>query len=332
MPIIDQDIGKRYAIYHSDTMEVLPTLPSESVDLSLYSPPFPELYQYSDDVRDMTNCVNYEESIEQYRFVVEQVSRLTKSGRMSCVHCTDLKRGSLYQRDFPGDVVRVHEDCGMHFFCRITIWKDAWEFARRTRMRSLRHMQICEDSAMSRTCPPDYILVFKKPGANAVPIPHPKGFKDYVGSREVPPALLRDFGNYKGDPRKNLLSHWIWRQYADPVWDDIRRGRMLPFEQARENVEEKHVCPLQLDVIERCLLLWSNENDVVLSPFMGVGSEVCGALYLGRRAIGVELKQTYYRQSKRNVQATLEDGRTFEKSLPMAAESLEEDEDLVEME
>lgn len=329
MPIINQDIGERYALYHSDCMEVLPTLPKESVDLSLYSPPFPELYQYSDDVRDMTNCVNYDESLEQYRFVVHQVARLTKSGRLSCVHCTDLKDGPIYQKDFPGDIIRIHRECGLRLFCRITIWKDAWEFARRTRMKTLRHMQVCEDSANSRIAPPDYVLVFKKPGANEVPIPHPKGFKDYVGSREVPPALVRDFAHYQGDPRKNLLSHWIWRQYADPVWDDIRRGRLLPFEQARETVEERHVCPLQLDVIERCLLLWSNPGEVVLSPFMGVGSEVCGALYLGRRAIGVELKATYYRQAKRNVVATLEDGRTFEKALPMAPE--ESDEETAEM-
>ena len=212
----------------------------------------PELYQYSDDVRDMTNCVSYEESIEQYRFVVKQVERLTKPGRMSCVHCTDLRHGAMYQRDFPGDIIRIHEDAGMRFFCRVTIWKDPWEFARRTRMKSLMHKTVSViDSAKSRIAPADYLLVFKKVGVNPIPIKHEKGFRYYCGKNPVPPKLVRDFGSYRGDPRGNLLSHWIWRQYASPVWMDIRRDRLLPYKTARENVEEKHVCPLQLDVIER---------------------------------------------------------------------------------
>lgn len=307
MPVIDQHITDQYALYNSDAMEVLPELESGSVGLSVYSPPFPELYQYSDDVRDMTNCVSYEESIEQYRFVVREVFRLTKPGRMTCVHCTDLRRGQLYQRDFPGDIVRVHEDEGLRFFCRVTIWKDPWEFARRTRMISLMHKTVSVvDSALSRIAPADYLLVFKKPGTNAEPIKHEKGFRSYAGETALPADLVRDYGSYRGDPRGNLLSHWIWRQYASPVWMDVRRGRLLPYREARENEEERHVCALQLDVIDRCLILWSNVGDTILTPFMGVGSEAYCAVANKRRAIGVELKATYYRQAVKNVGMALE--------------------------
>jgi DNA modification methylase len=301
VPVIDQLIEERFAIYHADCMEVLPGLPDESVGLSIYSPPFPELYQYSDDTRDMTNCVTYDESIEQYRYVVREVARLTKPGRMSCVHCTDLRRGQLYQRDFPGDVIRVHEDEGLHFFCRVTIWKDPWYFARRTRMKTLMHRTVVEDSANSRIAPADYLLVFKKPGANPEPITHPEGFAEYAGEQAIPADLSREFDDYCGDPRWNGKSHWIYRQYASPVWMDIRRDRLLEFEGARESDDEKHVCPLQLDAIDRCLALWSNPGDTVLSPFMGVGSEVYEAVRCGRKGVGAELKATYFRQARKNL-------------------------------
>lgn len=304
MPVIDQVITDEYALYHADCMEVLPELENNSIDLSIYSPPFPELYQYSDDPRDMTNCTSYDESIEQYRYVVREVSRLTKSGRLSCVHCTDLRHGQMYQRDFPGDIVRVHEEMGMRFFCRVTIWKDPWEFARRTRMKSLMHKTVSVvDSSESRVAPADYLLIFKKVGKNASPIKHEKGFRNYAGSTELPSDLARDFQSYRGDPRNNLLSHWIWRQYASPVWMDIRRDRLLPYVEARENEEEKHACPLQLDVIDRCLVLWSNPGETVLSPFAGVGSELYESVVNGRRAVGMELKSTYYRQARGNLEA-----------------------------
>jgi len=286
-------------------MEVLPQLKGGSVDLSIYSPPFPELYQYSNDPRDMTNCTSYQESIEQYRYVVREVARLTKPGRLTCVHCTDLKRGQFFQRDFPGEVIRVHEEAGLRFFCRITIWKDPWHFARRTRLLTLRHKQIVEDSSLCRIAPPDYLLVFRQTGKNAVPITHADGLRSYAGETPIPAPLLRKYGHYKGDQRKNLLSHWIWRHYASPVWMDIRRKRVLPHRDTKEKAEEKHVCPLQLDVIDRCLTLWSNPGEVVLSPFMGIGSEVYSAVRHGRRAIGSELKATYYRQAVRNVEAAV---------------------------
>lgn len=313
MAVIDQAVTKDYALYNADCMEVLPELPAGSIDVSVYSPPFPELYQYSDDVRDVTNCTSYDESIEQLAFVAKEVSRLTKPGRLSCVHCTDLRRGSMYQRDFPADLVRIHEDVGMHFFCRVTIWKDPWEFARRTRMKSLMHKTVSvTDSAESRIAPADYLLVFKKAGKNQTPIKRHEGFQTYIGGNQIPEHLIRDFANYKGDPRGNLLSHWIWRQYASPVWMDIRRKRLLPYQEARENVEEKHVCPLQLDVIERCLTLWSNPGETMLTPFMGVGSEAYCAAINGRKAIGIELKQTYYRQAVRNVRKAFDENFKLE--------------------
>lgn len=328
MPVIDSFTDDFAALYNADCMEVLPELPNQSIDFSVYSPPFPELYQYSDDVRDVTNCTSYAESIEQLAFVAKQISRLTPSGRLSAVHCTDLRRGSMYQRDFPADLVRIHEDVGMNFFCRVTIWKDPWEFARRTRMKSLMHKQVTvTDSAGSRIAPADYLLVFKKAGPNQTPIKHLKGFKTYCGGKPIPEDLLRDFGNYKGDPRGNLLSHWIWRQYASPVWMDIRRGRIMPYQQARETVEEKHVCPLQLDVIERCVTLWSNPGETVLTPFMGVGSEVYGSLINDRKAIGVELKPTYYRQAVANVEKALDPNFRIDEQRSIAEMGVEIDED-----
>ena len=305
MAIITQEITDRYAIYNADCMEVMPNLKAESVGVSIYSPPFPELYQYSNDPRDMSNCTKYEEGIDQFKFVINEVFRLTAPGRLTCVHCMDLKKGSYFQRDFPGDIVKAHEDAGFHFLCRITIWKDPWLVARRTRMKSLRHKNICEDSSTVRIGPADYVLVFKKGGENAVKIKHPNGLKTYAGERELPQDLVERFANYKGDQRKNLLSHWIWRAYASPVWMDIRSGNLLPFSEARENEEEKHVCPLQLDVIERLLTLYSNPGDVVLTPFMGVGSEIYTSVLHNRKGIGMELKSTYYKQAVENVKLAL---------------------------
>lgn len=323
MPVVDQKITNEYAAYHADCMEVLPTLKAESVGVSVYSPPFPELYQYSNDPRDMTNCVSYAEAMDQYRFVVKEVARVTKPGRVSCVHSTDLKKGSVFQRDFPGDIIRVHEEMGMNFFCRVTVWKDPWFFARRTRMRSLMHKMIVEDSSFCRVAPPDYVLVFRKSGDNVEPITHKHGLTEYAGGTAIPPELLRAYNRFKGDQRKNLLSHWIWRQYASPVWLDIRRKRMLPNRGTKEKPEEKHVCPLQLDVVERCLTLWSNLGDTVLTPFMGIGSEAYMAAKMGRKPIGVELKSTYYKQAVKNIEAALR--HDFQEDI---SQDIEEEDDL----
>jgi DNA modification methylase len=249
----------------------------------------------------MSNCTKYEEGIDQYRYIVKEIARVTMPGRLTCVHAMDLKRGSYFQRDFPGDIIRVHEEAGFNFVCRVTIWKDPWLIARRTRMKSLRHKNICEDSATVRIGPADYVLVFKKGWDNDEKIAHPHGLKSYAGEDQIPEELVKRFATYKGDQRKNLMSHWIWRRYASPVWMDIRSGRLLPYQASKETEEEKHVCPLQLDVIERCLTLYSNLGDTVLTPFMGVGSEVFQAVKMGRKAIGFELKPSYYRQAAKNL-------------------------------
>ena len=325
MAVIDQDVSDRYAIYNADCMEVLPTLKAESVAVSVYSPPFPELYQYSNDPRDMSNCTEYEEGIQHYRFVVQQIARVTKRGRLSCVHAMDLKRGAYFNRDFPGDIVRVHEEAGMHYVCRVTIWKDPWLIARRTRMKSLRHKNICEDSATVRIGPADYVLVFKRGWENPEPIQHPHGLKAYAGETQIPEDLIAKYKDFKGDQRTNRLSHWIWRHYASPVWMDIRSGRLLPYQDSKENDEEKHVCPLQLDVIERLLTLYSNPDDVALTPFMGVGSEVYGALTMGRKAIGIELKESYYRQACKNIKAALSAEKIEETRLDFGDEPQEDE-------
>jgi DNA modification methylase len=321
--VIDQQITDRYAVYNADCMNVLPDVKDASIGMMIYSPPFPELYQYSNDPRDMSNCTTYAEGIDHYRFVVEQSHRVLMPGRIACVHCMDLRKGGVYQRDFPGDIVRVHEEAGLNFFCRITIWKDPWLIARRTRMRSLMHKSIVNDSAACRVAGPDYVLVFKKSGGNPEPIKHPHGLNTYAGEIEMPADLVQRFGNFKGDQKKNLLSHWIWRRYASPVWTDIRSGRLLPYEKAKENEEEKHVCPLQLDVIERCLILWSNDGDILLTPFLGVGSEAYMALLLGRRVMGVELKTSYFKQALKNIEIAI-DGGYEPKQLMLAPEEPEE--------
>ena len=317
MAIISQEIKKEYAIYNGDCMEVLPNLKSNSVGFSIYSPPFPELFQYSNDPRDMSNCKDYEEGLDQYRFIVNEIHRLIKPGRLTAVHCMDLKKGQHFQKDFPGDIIRIHEDAGFNFFCRITIWKDPWLIARRTRMRSLMHKMIVKDSSMCRVAGPDYVVVFRKSGENKEPIEHPHGLKakDYAGEAPLPENLKRDFDGYTGDQKKNYLSHQIWRRYAAPVWSDIRSGRLLPYKEARENEEEKHVCPLQLDVIDRCLTLWSNPGDVVLVPFMGIGSEVYESLKMRRKAAGIELKKTYYNQAKSIIPEALKENEDSQQSL-----------------
>lgn len=302
MAVIDQKITDRYTAWNADCMEVMPSLSKESVHFSCYSPPFPEIFQYSNDPRDMSNCTEYQEGIDQYQYIVNEIHRLTMPGRITAVHCQDLKKGTLYQTDFPGDIVKIHQEAGWNFFCRVTVWKDPWLIARRTRMRSLMHKTIVEDSSKCRIAGPDYVLIFRKSGENPEPITHEHGFKSYAGETPIPEDLVEKYHNFTGDQKKNRLSHWIWRQYASPVWMDIRTGRLMEYKEAKETEEEKHVCPLQLDVIERLLMLYSNPNDIVLSPFMGVGSEIFGAVTNGRRGIGIELKESYYRQAVRNLE------------------------------
>ena len=308
MAVIAQEITGRYAAYNGDAVEVLPELSEKSVHVSIYSPPFAELYNYSSSERDLSNCATYEEFLQHYQFVVEQISRLTIPGRVSCVHCMDLRRpgGKGGVRDFPGDIIRMYERAGFYYTGRHVIWKEPLRAAIKTRALGLRHGQLVKDSSKSHVAGADYLLVFRRDGENPVPITHAEGLTYYAGSTPLPESLIARFGNGWQDQQTNRLSQLIWQRYASAVWMDIRVRRVVEFRGGRDSEDEKHICPLQLDVIERCLTLYSNPGEVVLTPFMGVGSEVCGSLQYGRLAVGVELKRSYYDQAIANIHRFIE--------------------------
>jgi DNA modification methylase len=312
-------------------MEVMPTLPSESVDLSIYSPPFAGLYQYSSSERDFSNCESKEKFLEQYEYLVSEVARVTKPGRITAVHCTDVFDNACYLWDFPHEVIKLHTKYGFHYRNRITVWKEPLKVRMRTMVKSLMHKLIVEDSTQCFTAMPDYVLIFTKKGDNEVPVTHPCGLKRYFGATPILPNILAAFNNanessmnevdlwehlkekYEDheDPKTSKLSHYIWQRYASSVWDDIRIDNVLPFRDSREEGDEKHVHPLQLDVIDRLVELYSNPGEVVLTPFMGVGSEVYSPVSLGRKAIGIELKDSYFKQAVINLEAA---GNRFEES------------------
>ena len=300
--VIDQKITDDYAIYNGDSCEVLPTLKDESVHISIYSPPFYDVFQYSSSDNDLSNCRNYEQFFEHYEFIVKEIHRLLIPGRLAIIHCMDIKKQGIKSayRDFPGDIIRLHERIGFYYQGRHCVWKEPLRVAIRTRAQGLMHRQIVNDSSLCHAAGADYILIFRKTGNNPAPIEHPIGLSKYAGLREIPQDLLRFKGS--DDPKTNKLSHWIWQQYASAFWDDVRTGNVLPFKEARECDEEKHACPLQLDVIERCIALYSNPGEILLTPFMGVGSEVFCAIRNGLRGIGVELKPSYFRQAQRNIE------------------------------
>jgi len=317
----DQIVTDRYAIYNSDCMLVLPTLENESIDLSVYSPPFAGLYNYSSSEADFSNCESKEQFLEQYDYLVKEISRVTKSGRISAVHVTDVFDNTCRLWDFPHEVIKIHEKYGFEYRNRITIWKEPLKVRMRTMVQSLMHKFIVEDSTKCFTAMPDYVLVFTKKGENKVPVRHDFGLKKYAGEIPILPNILRAWNNANEsdlnetqlwdylnskfenheDPKSNKLSHYIWQRYASSVWDDIRIDNVLPFKDSKEEDDEKHVHPLQLDVIDRIIELYSNPNEVVLTPFMGVGSEVYSPVSLGRKAIGIELKDSYFKQAILNL-------------------------------
>ncbi len=310
MAILDQEVTDRYAIYNGDCVDTMHSMPDRSIYLSVYSPPFGGLYVYSSDERDLSNCVNYDQFFEHYDFVVQEIARLTIPGRMTAVHCMDVPSGNCgtdHLIDFPGDIIRLHDKHGFQYIARYAIWKEPLAVRNRTMAKNLAHKTIVEDSSRCSVASADYLLVFRRKGKNQVPIVHPTGLLEYAGERKMPAELLK-YKGWKGNQIENRYSHWIWRQYASAFWDDIRIGRVLPFEEARDEDDEKHVHPLQLDVIERCLALWSNPTERILTPFMGVGSEVAAAIVNGRLGIGMELKPSYYRQALKNVAKAAEVG------------------------
>jgi DNA modification methylase len=305
MAVLDQTITDQYAIYNGDCIEVMQGLPDGSVHLSCYSPPFGGmLYQYSSDPADLSNCKHYSEFFDHFGFVVRELHRLTLPGRMTAVHCQDIavtKADSHHLIDFPGDIVRCHEERGWKYVARYHVWKEPLMVRNRTMLKSLHHKTLCEDSTKCSIANADSLLIFRRSGKNATPVLHPVGLTSYAGSRKPPEAMMKWKG-YQGNQIKNQYSQWVWRQYASAFWDDVRIDRVLPHRQSKEEQDEKHVHPLQLDVIERAVVMWSNPGETVLTPFMGVGSEVFGAVINGRRGVGIELKPSYYRQAVKNLE------------------------------
>lgn len=309
--IKDQLITDDFAIYNSDCMYVLPTLKTESIDLSVYSPPFAGLYNYSSSENDFSNCETHEQFLTQYEFLIKEIARVTKPGRITAVHCTDVmnsKTGELW--DFPHEIILLHEKYGFKYRNKITIWKEPLKVRMRTMVRSLMHKLIVEDSTECYTAMPDYILIFKKKGINEIPVTHPFGITHYAGNTPMLPDMIEAYGTYEylkkkyagwPDPKTNKLSHIHWQRYASSVWDDIRIDEVLQFKESKDEDDEKHVHPLQLDVVDRIVDLYSNEGEVVLTPFMGVGTEVYAPVSMGRKAIGIELKDSYFRQAIKNL-------------------------------
>lgn len=314
----EQLITENYAIYNGDCMDVITTLDSESIDLAIYSPPFANLYTYSSSERDMSNVSSHSEFITQYEFLVKEMSRVTKKGRINAIHVTDICDVSGTLSDFPNKIIQLHLDNGFEFKNKITVWKEPLKVKIRTMVQSLMHKFIVEDSTKCFTANPDYILIFKKKGENEIPVTHPFGLTHYAGEIPILPNMLRAYNNANGtkftademweylqetkeNDKISKLNHYIWQRYASSVWDDVREGNVMPYHDSKEDDDEKHVTPTQLDVLDRLVDLYSNPNEVVLSPFMGVGSDVYSPVSMGRKAIGIELKDSYFKQAKINL-------------------------------
>jgi DNA modification methylase len=277
---LDQHHGSSFSLYHGDCVSVMQNMPDECVDFSVYSPPFGgNMFVYSESAADMGNSTD-EEFAEHYGYLVREKFRVTKPGRLTAVHCSDLpmtkwKDGAIGIKDFSGDIIRTHQDAGWIMHSRRTIWKCPVVEMTRTKHVGLLYKQLQKDSSKSRGGMPDYLITFIKPGENASPITH----------------TPEDF------PLKQ------WQEWASPVWTTVNQSNVLNVKLARENNDERHLCPLQLDVIERALIMWSNKNDVVLSPFAGIGSEGYVSLKLGRKFIGIELKEKYFQTAINNLLA-----------------------------
>lgn len=289
IPANEMSQGNGWAIYNGDCCEVIPALPDESIGFSVFSPPFASLYVYSDIVNDMGNCESDEQFFEQFSYLVKELFRVTKAGRLCSVHCMNMPstiqhNGYIGLRDFRGDIIRCFQANGWIYHSEVCIWKDPVTAMQRTKALGLLHKQVCKDSAMSRQGIPDYVCTFRKPGKNADPIAGE--FDHFVGTD------FESTGNFSID---------IWQRYASPVWMDIDQSNTLNGRAGRDDKDTRHICPLQLDVIHRCLQLWSKEGDTVLSPFLGVGSEGFESIKMRRKFIGVELKESYFAEAVKNL-------------------------------
>jgi DNA modification methylase len=306
--VATQTHGKKFTLWNADCVEVTRGLPDDATHLIVYSPPFQSLYTFSDDPRDMSN--NQEDGTfwEHYRYLIRECFRTLMPGRLAAVHCMNLptskqRDGFIGLRDFRGDIIRAHQDAGFIYHSEVCIRKDPVSAMQRSKAIGLLHKTIKSDSAMSRMAVPDYVVVMRKPGDNPEPITGE--FDEYHGNETAPDGTLRTKtwqGMKDFRPGDDGYSVAVWQRYAEPVWMDINQGDVLSREKAREERDERHISPLQLTVIRRCVDLWSNPGDIVYSPFAGIGSELYVALQMGRKAIGAELKASYYRQAVLNCQ------------------------------
>ena len=302
---MDQFICDDYAIYNSDTMDILKNIPKESIGVSIYSPPFRGLYQYSSSERDLSNCRTAEQFFEHYEYVVREIYRITPPGRITAVHCADIPSGNSgcdHLMDFPGEIIRLHEKIGFHYAYRLHIWKEPLSIRNKLMLKNLFHTTLCEDSTRVGIASADYLLVFRKRGTNKIPVLHPRGLTNYAGSAVMPQENMK-YKGWTGSQLENKFSHWIWQQYASSNWFDIRLSEVLPYLEAKEDEDEKHLHPMPLDIYERGLVLWSNPEEILVEPFMGVGSGVYQAVKMGRKAIGSELKASYFRQAVKNMES-----------------------------
>lgn len=288
---MEDAVEDKFSLYHGDCCVLIKDVPDESVGFTVFSPPFSSLYVYSDSENDMGNCSDDDEFFEHFGFLVPELLRVTKPGRLCSVHCMNtptLKQvhGFIGISDFRGKIIRCFEEHGWIYHSEVCVWKNPVTAMQRTKALGLLHKQVVKDSAMSRQGIPDYVCTFRKPGTNPDPIAGP--FTYFCGDQDT------------FQQEKNL-SIDVWQRYASPVWMDINPSRTLQYRCARDDNDERHICPLQLDVIERCMQLWSKPGDVVLSPFAGIGSEGVVALQMGRKFIGFELKESYFKIAKQNL-------------------------------
>lgn len=300
MKCINQVVNDKYAIYHGDACELIRAIPGDSIDFGIHSPPFEGLYKFSNSDRDVSN--NEGPAFwEHYGFLIQELFRVTVPGRLHCVHVmqlpmTKIRDGAIGMRDFRGEVIRAYEDAGWIMHSEVCIWKDPVVAQQRTKSIRLLHAQIVKDSSLSGQGLADYIVTFRKPGENPKRISG--GFERYVGDPKDEP----DRSKYTTPTdSRNWYSIEVWQRYASPVWMDIRQTRTLQYRKARDDKDEAHISPLQLDVVERCIDLWSSPGDKVLTPFMGIGTEVYCAVASGRYGIGFELKDTYFPQAVKNI-------------------------------
>ncbi len=308
MNVIDQYISNGVALYNADVCDGIKGVADESVGYSVFSPPFASLYTYTALPNDLGNCGGSDDFFRHFEFLTGELYRVMKPGRLLSFHCMNLpttkeRDGFIGIRDFRGDLVKAFQKPGFIFHSEVCVWKDPVTAMQRTKAIGLLHKQVKKDSAMSRQGIPDYVVTMRKPGVNPEPIVG--RFDHFVG--EDGPDPIRDESKVRGrnelDADRERFSIEVWQRYASPVWMDINQTNTLNCQAARDDRDTRHICPLQLDVIHRCIQLWSNPGDVILSPFAGIGSEGYEAVKMGRKFVGFELKESYYREAVRNLQA-----------------------------